>query len=59
MSLPFTGFVADEGGASAAEYGLIAGLIAVAIIVALLAFRDGTLQLFNQVADGVNTVASP
>jgi pilus assembly protein Flp/PilA len=42
-------FVADEEGATAIEYGLIAALIAVAAIVAMTSFGGGLSSLFNKV----------
>ncbi len=46
---------ADESGATAIEYGLIAGLVAVAIIAAL-SYLGGELQgLFVYVGDTVGT----
>lgn len=45
--------IADESGATAIEYGLIAGLVAVAIIVALTALGDSLSSLFQGVSDTV------
>ena len=39
----------DEEGATAIEYGLIAGLIAVALIGALTALEGGLSGLFNAI----------
>ena len=57
----FREFFKDEEGASAVEYGLIIGLIAVALIVVLgLVAGDGSTTgltgLFQEVADEVNGV---
>ena len=41
--------IKDEEGASAVEYGLIVGLIAVAIIVAVSLVGNGLGGLFNKV----------
>ncbi len=49
-------FWKDEEGATAIEYALIAGLIAVAIIVALTALGGSIGSLFNDVADKLNNV---
>jgi pilus assembly protein Flp/PilA len=46
----FKRFVREEAGATAIEYGLIAGLIAVVIIVALTAVGTGLSAKFNAVA---------
>jgi pilus assembly protein Flp/PilA len=43
-------FWKDEEGATAIEYGLIAGLIAVAIIAAVTAVGDGLKELFDKIA---------
>ena len=44
-------FRKDEEGATAIEYGLIAALIAVAIIGAVSALGSGTAETFNTIAD--------
>jgi pilus assembly protein Flp/PilA len=43
-------FVANESGATAIEYGLIASLIAVAIIVAITSVGTKLQGVFNEVA---------
>lgn len=50
--------IQDEAGATAIEYGLIAGLVAVAIIVALTALGDSLDSLFSQISDAVDSAAS-
>jgi pilus assembly protein Flp/PilA len=42
-------FVEDESGATAIEYGLIAAIVGIGIIVGLGAMRDGLNNLFNNV----------
>lgn len=46
-------FLRDEEGASAVEYGLIVGLIAVAAIVVLVIIGPQLTQLFQLVSDGL------
>jgi pilus assembly protein Flp/PilA len=46
-------FLKDEEGASAVEYGLIVGLIAVAIVVVLGTMGTGMNNLFTSVSDEV------
>ena len=46
-------FVSDESGATAIEYGLIAALIAVAIITALGLLGDNISAAFNKIATEV------
>lgn len=43
--------IEDESGATAIEYGLIAGLVAVAIIAALSALGGSLTDLFVNVSD--------
>lgn len=44
-------FFKNESGATAIEYGLIAALIAVAIISAVTALGDNTAKTFDKVAN--------
>lgn len=53
MSKFLTRFVQDESGATAIEYGLIATLIAVAIIGAVTAVGTGLQGKFNNIANAV------
>ena len=46
-------FVEDERGATAIEYGLIAGLIAVVIIVSLTQLGTALNTKFNNIAGGL------
>lgn len=46
-------FINDEDGATAIEYGLIAALIAVAIIAALNAVGSNLQSTFNNVASSL------
>ena len=48
-------FLKDEGGATAIEYGLIAGLVAVGAIVAMTAFGNSLTGLFGFVDDKAGT----
>jgi len=41
----------DQGGAIFVEYALLATLIAVACVIAVSAFGDGLLKLFNPVVE--------
>jgi pilus assembly protein Flp/PilA len=46
----FARFAQDESGATAIEYGLIAALISVGIILAATALSDSMGNLFNGIA---------
>ena len=48
-------FAADESGATAIEYGLIAALIAVAIIAALNSLSGNLKNTFNYVGNSLTT----
>jgi len=48
-----TGFLRDDSGATAIEYGLIAALISVAIIVAVTSVGTHLTSTFNSVASAL------
>lgn len=50
----FARFAQDESGATAIEYGLIAALISVGIIVAATTLGGSLGDLFNNIADELN-----
>lgn len=50
-------FWRDEEGATAIEYGLIAGLIAVGLIVSLEGVRNAIGNLFTRITNVLGTVA--
>ena len=54
MKTVVTRFVKDETGATAIEYGLIAAIVGIGIIVGLGALRDGLNTLFNNVVTNLN-----
>ena len=54
MSKIFARFVKDESGATAIEYGLIAALIALAIIIGAGAVGDSLGSKFNGIASELN-----
>ncbi|MBI1857936.1 MAG: Flp family type IVb pilin [Candidatus Melainabacteria bacterium] len=47
-------FIRDEEGASMAEYALLVGLIAVALIAAITAFRGSIINTFTRVTNALN-----
>lgn len=58
MKTIFERFVKDESGATAIEYGLIASLIAVAIIVGATALGTTLNATFQGIAGKLSTPAS-
>ena len=55
MKSMIVGFVKDESGATAIEYGLIAALIAVGIIAAARALGSQISATFNAVANNMKS----
>lgn len=58
LSKNWLDFLEDEEGASAVEYGLIVGLIAVAIIFTVTALGGGLNSLFGTAETAVSGAAS-
>ncbi|MDQ0456516.1 Flp family type IVb pilin [Rhizobium paknamense] len=48
-------FLAHDQGATAIEYGLIAGLIAVSLIIGLGIYYDAMIKMFEYIVTTVNT----
>ena len=48
----------DESGVTAIEYGLIAGLMAAALVTALTLFSDQLTLLFQAISDKLKTVTT-
>jgi len=57
MSKLFARFVKDESGATAIEYGLIAALIALAIVVGASALGNALNGQFTNIANALNDAA--
>ena len=51
------GFVASEDGATAIEYGLIAGGISLAIVAAVFAFGDDLQGVFEAIGGAMSAAA--
>lgn len=58
MKTLFSRFVSDESGATAIEYGLIAALVAVAIIGAFSAFGTGLGDVFTNIGSRLSGEAA-
>jgi pilus assembly protein Flp/PilA len=56
MAHRFARFFGDESGTTAIEYGLIAALVCVAIIVAMRAFGLEVQSLFTKISENVAAV---
>jgi len=53
MKTLFTRFVKDESGATAIEYGLIAAIVGVGIILSLQGLRNQLVLTFGDVVTGL------
>jgi pilus assembly protein Flp/PilA len=53
MSAMFSRFVRDDSGATAIEYGLIAGLIAVVLVTAVTTVGTKLTNTFNKIGNAL------
>jgi pilus assembly protein Flp/PilA len=58
MVIRFKQFIADESGATAIEYALIAVLVGIVIIGAVTALGDSLKAIFSSVATTLDSVSS-
>lgn len=58
MNAKLMKFLRDEDGVTAIEYGLIAGLVAIAIILALTTLGTDLSGLFGRISGKLSTVGS-
>ena len=58
MFAKMIGFIKDEDGATAIEYGLIAALVSVAAIAALGAVGDSLVDIFTVVSSELDAAAT-
>ncbi|CAN7256367.1 Flp family type IVb pilin [Pararhizobium sp. LjRoot235] len=54
----FTRFLFDKSGATVVEYGLLASLISVAMIVGLGGFSDSLLLVLDKISTAIHGVPS-
>ena len=50
------GFVSEESGQGTTEYAILVGVLVVIAILAIAAFRDKVAELWNAIADGINSL---
>lgn len=58
MKASITRFNKDESGATAIEYGLIAGLVSVVVVTALLLLGPELTTVFGKITDALKPAAS-
>lgn len=49
----------EESGQGLTEYGLILGIVAIAVIGVLIAMKDKLLAVFNSINNGLGTNTTP
>ena len=59
MSAKLRNFISNESGATAIEYGLLAGLIAVVIVAGVTLAGDNLSALFNTIATSLTGATTP
>ncbi len=52
-------FWTDESGQGLTEYAVIIGLVSVALLLVLIAFRDEIVRIFNEARGQLNEEANP
>ena len=55
----FKRFLTDDRGATAIEYGLIAGLIFLAIVSSIHYYTESTGVMYNKIGTAVNGATNP
>ena len=48
--------LADRGGQGTTEYAILVGVLVVIAIVSILAFRDRVSELWDAIANGINSL---
>jgi Flp pilus assembly pilin Flp len=48
-------FLADQSGGTAIEYGLIAGLLGLGIVVSMAQIREGMFQVWSAIKNGLGS----
>lgn len=48
--------LSDESGQGTTEYAILVGVLVVIAIVAIVAFREKVSELWNAIADGINSL---
>ena len=50
------GVLSDHSGQGTTEYAILVGVLVVIAIIAILAFRDRVTELWEAIADGINSL---
>ncbi len=50
------GVLSDRSGQGTTEYAILVGVLVVIAIIAILAFRDRVTELWEAIADGINSL---
>lgn len=52
----FRAFLREEKGQGTTEYAILVGVLVVIAIIAIVAFRGKVTELWNAIADGINSL---
>lgn len=52
----FRSFLREEKGQGTTEYAILVGVLVVIAIIAIVAFRGKVTELWNAIADGINSL---
>lgn len=52
----FRAFLREEEGQGTTEYAILVGVLVVIAIIAIVAFRGKVTELWNAIADGINSL---
>ena len=56
VKVRLVGLVREDSGQGTTEYAILVGVLVVIAIVAVISFKDKVSELWNAIADGINSL---
>ena len=56
VKVRLAGLVREDSGQGTTEYAILVGVLVVIAIVAVISFKDKVSELWNAIADGINSL---
>ena len=56
VKVRLAGLVCEDSGQGTTEYAILVGVLGVIAIVAVISFKDKVSELWNAIADGINSL---